>query len=111
MPQTDKYGIEIFPNVARVDQYGEVAVKRFLPSCVLNRSNHLLVVNEYGLQGLAIIEEVKKEIETAISEKKQIDTFLLSRLCHKAANAFLESDKAGALYSKKYGNYGRGTEG
>ena len=100
--ETDKHGIPIYPDVSRLDQYGEVAVKRFNPRVGWNRTEHAFLVPHYKLLGKKIIDAMYGYIEAGNSE-----TFLLSKLCHKAAIAFTEAGNAETAYEKKYRNYGR----
>ena len=103
--QKDKHGITILPDVSRLDQYGEVAVKRFNPRVGWNRSEHILLIANYKILGKRILDTMSYYIEAGNHE-----TFLLSKLCHKAAVAFTEAGNAETAYEKKYGNYGRGTK-
>ena len=106
--QKDKHGITVLPDVARIDQYGEVAVKRFNPRVGWNQTEHFIVRAHYVIQGKEILAAALRHIKL---KDTPIDTLLLSKLCHKAANAFLESDKACSSYKKKYGAYGLGETG
>lgn len=100
--ESDKHGIPFYPDVSRIDQYGEVAVKRFNPRVGWNRTEHLLLIPHYQLLGKKILDVLYQYIEAGNTE-----TFLLSKLCHKAAVAFTEAGNAESAYAKKYGNYGR----
>lgn len=104
--ETDKHGIPVYPDVARIDQYGEVAVKRFNPNVGWNRTEHLLAIAHYILQGKKILEAANKAIEAG----KETETFLLSKLCHKAAISFTEAGNAEEQYRTKYGAYGMGAK-
>jgi hypothetical protein len=103
--KTDKHGITVLPYVSRIDQYGEVAVKRFNPRVGWNRSEHILLIANYKILGKRILDAMYQYIDAG-----NHDTFLLSKLCHKGAVAFTEAGNAEHAYEKKYGNYGRGTE-
>lgn len=99
----DKHGIPVYPDVARLDQYGEVAVKRFNPRVGWNRAEHYILIPHYKLLGKKILDAMYGYIESGETE-----TFLLSKLCHKAAIAFTEAGNAENQYRAKYGAYGMG---
>lgn len=99
----DKHGIPVYPDVARLDQYGEVAMKRFNPRVGWNRTEHLLATAHYILQGNEIVKAVDRHIK---DQSIPIETFFLSKLCHKAAIAFTEAGNAENQYRAKYGGYG-----
>ena len=101
--EKDRYGIKLYADVARIDQYGEVAVKRYNPRVGWNRTEHLLCIGHYALQGKEILDAVSRHLK---ANNIPIDTFFLSKLCHKAAIAFTEAGNAETEYRKQYGRYG-----
>lgn len=100
--QKDKYGIPVYPDVAYINQRGEVAVKRWNPAAGWNRTEHLLACAHYTLQGAEILKKTEAELHDARPTEGHPDTYMVAKLCHKAAIAFSEGDNAAMLYAKKY---------
>lgn len=86
-PVKDKYGIRIFPAVARLDPYGEATLKRFSVAKIpLKRSELEDLSGRYYLQGLVFLSKIRE-----LAHIEPTDYKLVSRLLRKAAIAFDEA--------------------
>lgn len=83
---SDKNGIRLFPEIAYLNAYGEITIRRFSLSRKYKTSLSILGAN-YSWQGIEITNSIQSIVFGRTPDKMQ----LAERLCRKAANAFAEA--------------------
>lgn len=83
---SDKNGIRLFPDVAYLNGYGEIAIRRFSPTRKRSVSLSILSAN-YSWQGIEITNSIQSIVFGRSTEKMKIAELL----CRKAAGAFAEA--------------------
>jgi hypothetical protein len=97
-PVYDKHGIRIFPDVARLDPYGEATLKRFSVAKLKPTKIELeTLCCHYFCQGCEMVSTV----HFMLREEASIDPFVISRLLRKAAVAFDEAGNVDSILNKK----------
>ena len=83
---SDKNGIRLFPEIAYLNAYGEITIRRFSLSRKYKASLSILCAN-YTWQGIEITNSIQSIVFGRSSEKLKIAELL----CRKAAGAFAEA--------------------